>query len=311
MSKKDFISDLKAGSIVESIFLVSEKEIRQKKGGVGDYLYMVLNDKTGKITAYMWENFKEIHQNVEPGSVIKVKANVKLHNNKLQLVLHNFEAIKEKIDLKDFLPASKENLNEIYKKIVEYIKTLKSTELQKLLLGIYTNDEIKPLLFQAPAAKVFHHACIGGLLEHTFSLIELSELILKHYKSLDRDLLIAGILLHDIGKIWEFNTQGFFEYTREGRLLGHIVMGIQLVERETNKIENFPKVLKENLIHLIISHHGEYEYGSPRRPKLKEALTLHFLDLIDSELKGFDEVLGNSSLDMAYSSQLDRYIFKT
>lgn len=311
MTKKIFIENFKSGTSVESIFLVSEKEIRQKKGGSGEYLYMILKDKTGQITAFMWDNFEKIQKSIEPGVLIKAKGNVQVYNNKMQIVLQNIEIFSDKAEINDFLPSTKEDINLLYKKILETIRSLNSKELRTLLEVIYTNEEYKQLIVQVPAAKSYHHSCIGGLLEHTSSLVELTELILKHYKNLDRDLLISGVLLHDIGKIYEFNSQGFFDYTKQGKMIGHIVMGVQIVEKETNKIKDFPKELKENIIHLIISHHGELEFGSPKRPKTKEALALHFLDLIDSHLKGFDEVLATNELDSVFSNQLGRFIFKT
>lgn len=311
MTKKIFIENLKAGTSVESIFLVSEKEIRQKKGGIGEYLYMILKDKTGQITAFMWDNFEKIQKSIEPGILIKAKGNVQVYNNKLQIVLQNVEIFSDKAEINDFLPSTKEDINLLYKKILETIKSINNKELRTLLEAIYTNEEYKDLIVRVPAAKSYHHTCIGGLLEHTSSLVDLTELILKNYKNLNRDLLMAGVLLHDIGKIYEFNSQGFFDYTKQGKMIGHIVIGVQIVEKETNKIKDFPKELKENIIHLIISHHGELEFGSPKRPKTKEALALHFLDLIDSQLKGFDEVLATNELDYAFSNQLERFIFKT
>ncbi len=310
MTKKIFIENLKAGTQIESIFLVAEKELRQKKGGIGEYLYMILKDKTGSVTTFMWDNFEKIHKSIEPGVLVKVKGNVQVYQSKLQLVLQNIEIYTEEAEIGDFLPSTKENVELLYKKVLDTIESLKSRKLKNLLNNIFQNPEYKPLILKAPAAKTYHHACIGGLLEHIVSLIGLCEIVLKHY-NLDRDLLISGILLHDIGKIWEFNTSGFFDYTKQGKILGHIVMGVQLLEREANKIEDFPKELKEILAHLIISHHGELEFGSPKRPKTKEALLLHFLDLIDSQLKGFDEVIESNDADAAYSNQLGRYIFKT
>jgi len=310
MTKNIFIENLKAGMQVESIFLVAEKELRQKKGGTGEYLYMILKDKTGSVTTFMWDNFEKIHKSIEPGILIKARGNVQVYQNKLQLVLQNMEIYSEEAEISDFLPSTKENIELLYKKVMEAIDTLKSKELKILLKNIFTNPEYKPLILKAPAAKTYHHACIGGLLEHIVSLIGLCENVLKHYY-LERDILISGILLHDIGKIWEFNSSGFFDYTKQGKMLGHIIMGVQLLEKETNKIDGFPKDLKEHLTHLIISHHGELEFGSPKRPKTKEALLLHFLDLIDSQLKGFDEIIEANDSDSAYSSQLGRYIFKT
>lgn len=311
MKKSHFVKNLEEGKIIETIFLVVEKEIKQKKDGKGDYLYLVLRDRTGKISAFMWDNFEKIHKDIKPGTLIKIKGSVQSYKEKLQIVLQNLEIYSEEARLKDFLPSTDKDIEVLYQKVLEKIDSLNNEKLKNLLKNIYTSPEYKPLILQVPAAKGYHHACIGGLLEHTVSLLELAELILQHYKDLNKDLLLSGILLHDIGKIWELDTKSFFEYTKAGRMVGHITMGVQLLEREAGKIDNFPPELKDLLTHMIISHHGQLEYGSPKQPMIKEAFALHFIDLIDSELKGFDEIMERENLDFSYSQQLERFIFKT
>lgn len=311
MKKKPFVNEFKEGLSIETTLLVVEKEIRQKKDGKGEYLYLVLRDRTGKIPAFMWENFEKIHRTIEPGILIKISGTVQLFKEKLQLVLHNLEIYSEEAQLKDFLPTTSKDTELLHKMIMEKIETLKEEKLKILLSNIYTNPNLKPLILQVPAAKGYHHACIGGLLEHTASLLELGERVLEVYKELNRDLLIAGILLHDIGKIWELDPKNFFEYTKAGKLLGHITMAAQLLERETAKIENFPEEMKNLLTHMIISHHGELEFGSPKEPMIKEALVLHLIDMIDSQIKGFNEIMERETSNSAYSNQLGRFIFRT
>lgn len=311
MKKTHFVKSLKEGNSIETIFLVVEKELRQKKDGRGDYLYLVLRDKTGKIPAFMWDNFENIHKKIEPGILIKIKGNIQSYKDKLQIVLQNLEVYREEAQLKDFLPSTDKDIEVLYRKVLEKIDSLSNEKLKELLKNIYSNPEYRNLILQVPAAKGYHHACIGGLLEHTVSLLELAELILQHYRDLNRDLLLSGVLLHDIGKIYELDTKNFFEYTKAGRMVGHITMGAQLLEKEANNIDNFPSELKNLLTHMIISHHGQLEYGSPKEPMIKEALALHFIDLIDSALKGFNEIMEQENSGFSYSQQLGRFIFKT
>lgn len=310
MNKKNFIKDFAVGDLIESKFLVTEKELRQKKGG-GEYLFLLLRDKTGLLPAYMWENFEEAQNKINVGIVVLAKGIIQAYQNKIKLMVQKIEISKEEIDIENFLPTSKEKPEILFENILKIIDSLRNNNLKELLFSIYNDPEIKPLLLICPAAKIYHHAYIGGLLEHTFKMAVISEEIIKNYEKIDRDILIAGILLHDIGKIWEFNPQNLTEYTKEGIILGHIVMGVQLIERKISNIKDFPKELKDNLVHLIISHHGQLEFGSPKRPKLKEAILLHLIDLIDSEINGFEECLKQQEGEATFSKQLDRLIFKT
>ncbi len=311
MAGKTFVKDLKAGGAVEGMFLVAQKEVRQKKTG-GDYLYMALRDKTGTVTAFMWDGYEPILPKLEVGGYLKVSAMVQKYNNRTQLVVRKAELVAPaSVEAAEFLPATTLDTAALWGDIERRIGAVKDPFLRKLLQAAFAGPGVKEGFLRAPAAKMMHHSCVGGLIEHTHSLMKLCDLVAGFYPQLDADLLAAGAILHDWGKTRELSSEGAFDYTREGRLVGHIVMTAQEIERIVNGIPDFPAELKGNITHLIISHHGQYEFGSPKMPKLREALVLSHLDSLDSHLKGFDEDLADAEEGSAYSDIMGRYIFET
>jgi 3'-5' exoribonuclease len=305
------VQDLKSGALVDGVFLVIQKEIRQKKTG-GDYLYLGLRDKTGSVTAFMWDGFEGIGGCLAAGAYLRVTAMVQKYNNRIQLVLRKAELVApDKVDPAEFMPVTSFDVNQLWADIEARIEGMADADLQRLLKSIFSDKAARTAFQKAPAAKILHHSCVGGLIEHTHSLMKLADLLSANYTQLDRDLLAAGAILHDLGKIWEFSSEGAFDYTREGRLIGHIVMTAQCIDRAAAALPDFPARVKNNLVHLILSHHGEYEFGSPKRPKLREALVLSHLDSLDSHLKGFDEDLEPAEDGVTYSDIMGRYIFET
>ena len=305
------VKDFKSGALVEGVFLVIQKEIRQKKSG-GDYLYLGLRDKTGSVTAFMWDAFETVSARIAPGAFLRVTAMVQKYNNRMQLVLRKADPVApDKVDPAEFLPATSSDVTALWADIEARIEAMGDADLRRLLKAIFGDEAARALFLKAPAAKILHHSCVGGLIEHTHSLLKLADLLSAYYTQLDRDLLAAGAILHDFGKIWELSSEGAFDYTREGRLVGHIVLTAQLIDRTAAALPGFPAQTRNNLVHLILSHHGEYEFGSPKKPKLREALVLSHLDSLDSHLKGFDEDLAQTEDGTAYSDILGRYIFET
>ena len=311
MAGKIFVKDLKTGGAVEGTFLVAQKEIRQKKTG-GDYLYMALRDKTGTVTAFMWDGFETLAPKLEVGAYLKVSAMGQKYNNRTQIVVRKAELVAAAtVEAAEFLPASSSDTAALWGAIEARIAAVKDPFLRRILQSAFADPAVKETFLKAPAAKIMHHSCVGGLIEHTHSLLQLCDLVAGYYSHLDADLLAAGAILHDWGKTRELSSEGAFDYTREGRLVGHIVMTAQEIERLANTIPDFPAELRANLTHLIISHHGQYEFGSPKMPKLREALVLSHLDSLDSHLKGFDEDIADAEEGSAYSDIMGRYIFET
>jgi 3'-5' exoribonuclease len=294
--KPYYVADLADGQIVTSLYLVREKEIRTSARTGKTWLELSLADRSGSIPAKMWDNFEVIAKTFERDDVIRVRGRVKLYNERKELTLEQIVPAAEKeYELADFLPHTKYDIEKLYADLREAASGMKNPWLQKLLASIVDDPQIAPRMKRAPAAMTMHHAYIGGLLEHTVSLIGLANAVCGHYPELDRDLLLAGVVLHDIGKLEELRYARGIEYSDEGRLLGHIAMGAMLVRQKCDSIGGFPAPLRVMVEHLILSHHGSHEFGSPSLPQFPEAVALHAIDDLDSKMAGMRATLELSS----------------
>jgi 3'-5' exoribonuclease len=203
----------------------------------------------------------------------------------------------------------------MFQDILAYIDAISSEPIKKLLTAFFYDEKTADLFRRAPAAKGFHHIYLGGLLEHTLSVVRLLDHAAKHYPQLNRDLLIAGGILHDIGKIYEFSYDGLIAYSDEGRMIGHLVMGVEMIDKKIEAIPDFPVQLALELRHIILSHHGEFEFGSPKRPKTLEALVIHFMDDLDAKVNAFESFVAadaaNADSDWTtYNRFFERYLYK-
>jgi 3'-5' exoribonuclease len=307
--KTSFVSDLNAEQNVTTFFLVHEKEVRSTREGK-QYLRLELGDRSGTIEARMWDQFELAAKDVSRDDFVKVQARVEIYKNRPQLSLLQLRLAKpDEIDLADYLPHSKEDVGKMYTQLKEYAASISNPWLRRLATAIISDPAIEARYKRAPAAKVIHHAYLGGLLEHVVSLCGLAKQVAAHYPELDLDLLLTAAILHDVGKLDELCYERAIGYTVEGQLLGHIVMELETVAKAIAKIEGFPEPLKVVLQHLLISHHGEYEFGSPKLPMIREALVFHFLDDLDSKLAAVRSALAIDSGEpewSAYSSALGR-----
>lgn len=311
--KSSYVADLSADQSVTSFFLVHAKEVRSTREGK-PYLRLELGDRTGTIEARMWERFEEAAGEIERDDVVKVQARVEVYRNRAQLALDKLRrANPDEIDLADFLPHTAADVEQLYEELRKHAGTIGNPWLRQLVVSVIEDPEIAPRLKRAPAAKVMHHAYLGGLLEHVVSLCGLSRLLTAHYPELDGDLLLTGAMLHDIGKLDELCYERAISYTTEGQLLGHIVMELETVNNKIDAIPGFPQEWKTVVQHLLISHHGQYEFGSPKLPMIREALVFHYLDDLDSKLAAVRAALGSPGGEedwTAYSSALNRRILK-
>lgn len=294
--KTHYVADLADGQIVTSLYLVREKEIRTSARTGKSWLELNLADRSGSIPAKMWDNFEAIAKTFERDDVVRVRGRVKLYNDRKELTLEQIVPAAEKdYELADFLPHTKYNVEELYTELRAAVGGMKNPWLQKLLACVVDDPEIAPRLKRAPAAMTMHHAYLGGLLEHTVSLVGLANAVCAHYPELDRDLLLTGVVLHDIGKLEELRYARGIEYSDEGRLLGHIAIGAMLVREKCKRIERFPAPLRVMVEHLILSHHGSHEFGSPSLPQFPEAVALHAIDDLDSKMAGMRATLDIAS----------------
>ncbi len=311
--KTAFVTDLGSEQSITSFFLVHEKEIRNTREGK-PYLRLELGDRSGTIEARMWDQFDAVIKDINRDDFVKVLARVEIYRNKPQLSLQQLRLAKpEEIDLADFLPHTKEDVGKLYAQLLEYAGSIANPWLKKLVTGIVSNPEIAARYKRAPAAKVMHHAYLGGLIEHVISLCGLAKQAAAHYPELDVDLLLTAAILHDVGKLDELCYDRAISYTVEGQLLGHIVMEFETVSKAVDAIEDFPANLKTVVQHLLISHHGQYEFGSPKLPMIREAMVFHYLDDMDSKMAAVRAALAVDSGEpewSAYSAALGRRFLK-
>jgi len=308
--KSPLASELKANEIATAVFLVHSKEIRQKRTGE-PYLCLQLGDRSGDVEARMWDNVPDVMDTFDRDDFVKVKGLFQLYNNRPQLTIHKMRRVLDhEVDLADFFPASERNPDEMWAELRRIVAELGNEHIRRLLDAFLDDPEIAPKYRIAPAAKTIHHAFRSGLLEHVLSLCALARRVADHYPWIDRELLVAGAVLHDIGKIHELSYERGFAYTAEGQLLGHIAIGLRMMSEKLRAFPDFPPQLRNLLEHIILSHHGQLEFGSPKTPAFPEALLFHFLDDMDSKMECMRALLGkepqSESLFTPWSSALER-----
>ena len=299
--KPAYVADLAPDTSITSFFLVCEKELRSTREGK-PFLRLELSDRSGSIEARIWENAEHVLATFDRDDIVRVQARVESYRNKIQLAVDRLRrADAAEIDLADYFPHTAEDVEKLYARLCEHAAAVHNPWLNRLLLSVIEDPEIVPRLKRAPAAKMMHHAFLGGLLEHMVSLCDLSRIVAGHYRELDPDLLLSGAILHDIGKLDELSYERAIHYTDEGQLLGHIILELDLVAHKMDQIEGFPGDLKTLVKHLLISHHGQYEFGSPKLPMFREALVLHYLDDLDSKMGAARAILGAEGGEGAWS----------
>jgi 3'-5' exoribonuclease len=234
----------------------------------------------------MWDNVEDAMDVFEQDDFLKVKGLLNKYKNRFQLTIHKLRRLQDsEVDFADYLPKTSKNIDELWRELAEFVAAFQNPYLKRLLQEFMSDPEIEAGYRSAPAAKSLHHAYIGGLLDHVMSLFRLCDAVARNYPQVDRELLLTGAFLHDIGKIYELTYNRSFSYTTRGQLLGHMVIEIEMLHLKTAQIPDFPKTMRTLLEHMIISHHGQYEFGSPKLPMFPEALMLHYLDDLDSKME--------------------------
>jgi len=313
MSKK-FISQFNSGNTIDDIFLVQSRELRTTKNG-SLYIQAQLADRTGMIEGRMWDASASFFESLGNDAFLRVKGRTEIYQNRIQLIIKNISKTdQEDIRLEDYLPGTEKDVNEMFSELKQIAGSIKQPHLQKLLNLFFSDNDFCKNFCSAPAAVQYHHAFLGGVLEHTLSVAKLGVKIAPLYPTLNRDLLICGIILHDIGKISELCYEKNFHYSDEGQLIGHLISGVLMVEEKVKQIDGFPKTLLDLLRHMILSHHGEYEWGSPKLPMTVEAIALHYLDNIDAKIHAFNKAIAgdkdSSDNWTGYNKMFERKLFK-
>lgn len=287
MAGKQFITDLKTGQNVESIFLVAEKNLKKKKDGQY-YLHLILKDKTGQIDGKMWDNIDKVDSDLDRDDFVMIKGRMDSWREQDQLIIDDVKKIDVKnLSLSDFLPASNKDINKMFEEMRKRVLIFKNEYLKKLLLLFLDDENIKENMLKAPAAQRMHNAYLGGLMEHIYAVFQMAEKICEIYEDVDIELLISGVILHDIAKINELTYERSIDYTDEGKLVGHLVMSYMMAHEKIMLIKDFPDDLRIKLEHMILAHHGLREWGSPKEPTTKESIILHMIDNLDAKVGGF------------------------
>ncbi|KPK75785.1 MAG: hypothetical protein AMJ79_09755 [Phycisphaerae bacterium SM23_30] len=283
------IGSLRPAERIDQVFLISQPQLRTTTRG-DYYIAAYLSDSTGKINSRMWQASEAIFQSLPQEGFVKVKGRTENYQGSLQLVIEGLRPVEAaEVDLEEFLPQTDKDIPEMFARLKKELARIENPHLRRLVQAFLSDAELMRLFQQAPAAMGLHHAYIGGLLEHTLSLLVLAERVQGHYAALDWDLIKAALFLHDLGKTTELQYDVSFQYTDEGRLVGHLVKGAVLIEQKIQQLdagggEPFPELLRDCLLHIVLSHHGSREYGCPVLPTTPEAFAVHYLDNLDSKI---------------------------
>ena len=311
---KTFVSDIKDRMQVDSTFLVKDKITAMAKNGK-PYLTLRLMDKSGEVEAKVWDNVDQLAAVFDKDDFISVRSKSTVYLGKMQLVIAELKRVPDEVvTLADFLPETERNIQEMVVELHALVDSINDLHLRQLLQAFFNDSHFMSMYRTAPAAKGMHHVYLGGLLEHSLAVARLVDRISPLYQGINRDILVAGALLHDVGKVREMAFLRSFDYTDEGKLLGHITIGIEMIQEKIVILEGFPPELSMLLKHMLLSHHGQYEFGSPKRPKTLEATILNYLDDLDSKINGIRTHIrkepDNPSRWTSYHRLYDRYFYK-
>jgi 3'-5' exoribonuclease len=295
---------------ITTTFVVGSKQIKPKKSGEL-YIALTLADRTGQIEAKIWDNVQEVLDAFDQDDFVKVKGLLNKYNNRYQLTIHKVRRCEEhEVDFSDYLPKTEKDVDQLWRTLRGFVDSFQNDQLKGLLRAFMNDPEIEMRYKSAPAAKSLHHAFVGGLLDHVVSLFRSCDLVARNYEQIDRDLLLSGAFLHDIGKLFELSYARSISYTTSGQLLGHMIIELEMLHQKIALVPSFSAELKILLEHMIISHHGQYEFGSPKLPMFPEALMLHYLDDLDSKMESmraqFEREAENEDAWTGYNPSLGR-----
>ncbi len=299
-SHRVWVADLMPGQrLDDEVFLVSKKDLRTTSNG-SNYIHMILSDRTGQLLTRVWQATQQQFESIPDGGFLRVRGRTESYKGALQFIVEGMRPVQQnEVDLADFIPRTKYDVDQMWQETLEILRTLRNPDLQALIKRFVDDRALVEKLKIAPAAVSMHHAYLGGLLEHTLSVLKLACLVFgqtddstSHYPEVSRDLVLAGVFLHDIAKTSEFAFDTSFNYTDSGQLIGHIVQSALWIDQKIADVEAeskrpFPVDLQNVLTHIVLSHHGTYEYGSPRLPAVPEAIAVNLLDNLDAKLHMF------------------------
>ncbi len=311
---KQFVSDLVSNTRVASSFVVRSRSFGTFRSKPGQYLNLTLADRTGEITGRVWDNAESLADALTPGKIARIVGRVEEYQGKLQLIVAGAEPCREAdIEPSDYLAASRRDPLDMVEELRGVLEEVQDPHLRALLEAFFGDQAFRSRFARSAGAKSLHHSFVSGLLEHTLGVVRILKAVNESHPQLNRDLLLTGALLHDIGKTEELATETSIEYTDPGRLLGHTVLTDRMVHERLRDLPDFPKTLEDLLMHMLLSHHGQKEYGAPIVPMTAEACALHYADNLDAHVQYFSQVVqegaGSGNRWSDYQRLFDRYIF--
>jgi 3'-5' exoribonuclease len=307
-----WVKDIKENDFVKGLYLAKAKKMGLTKRN-DPFLSLTLSDRSGDLETKVWDNAEASASLFNEGDILEVEGSASSYRSKIQLTLSGLKVCKEEVDPSIFIESTPFDVDEMMRSLKQILTKVEGRYLKALVEKFLADREFIARFKESPAAKNFHHGYMGGLLEHTLSVCRLAVFIAEHYPQLDRDMLISGAFLHDIGKIKEFKTHISIDYTDEGRLLGHLVLGVNMVNEKIDSLKNFPTETALRLKHMILSHHGEYDFGSPKRPKFIEAFALHSIDDLDAKVNGLGRIMARDPKEgnwTDFNRLFERYLLK-
>ncbi|MBU0967141.1 MAG: HD domain-containing protein [Proteobacteria bacterium] len=314
MSNTVSINTIQDGQQVEGIFLLKEMIRAETKAGK-PFLTLKIMDKTGELTGRIWDDADRWEQECTPGQAVAISGRTQSYKGNLQLIISEVRRVAEgEVDLAQFIPSTSGNIEKMAAELEGFARSVDDALIRKLLLKFFHDQDFLEKFKRAPAAKSMHHAYLGGLLEHTLHVARLADKVAELYPSISRSLLMAGAILHDVGKVEELSvTSSLFDYSDQGRLMGHMVIGVEMVQEKISRIKEFPADMAMKIKHLILSHHGRYEFGAPTLPMLHEAFVLNFLDDLDAKINYVERLSAQVPEDhyqwSEYQRNLERFLF--
>jgi len=307
-----WIKDIKENAKIEGNYLVKSKSIGRTRQG-NSFLTLTLGDKTGTIEARVWDRVEEISTHCKEGNIVTIAGQANTYRKQIQIQIHELKQNKSPVDPTIFQESTPKDISRMLSDLKKLANQIQNRHLRTLIDSFMADHHFVTQFKKAPAAKHFHHGYLGGLLEHTLSVSQMAVRVSEQYPELDCDLLLSGAILHDIGKTEELTFEPTIEYSNKGRLLGHIVIGVVMVEEKLKALKDFPPELALRLKHLILSHHGEFDFGSPKRPKFLEAFALHLIDDMDAKIHGLSRLLKDDRQEgswTVFNKLLQRYFYK-
>jgi len=312
--EKVYVQDLEPKTTVESSFVARDPSLAPFRNKPGQYLSVTLADKTGQIPAKAWDNAEQLAERFQPGDVVLIRGRVDEYQGSSQIIIDRLrKCLDEEIDPEDYIATTTRDTGELVAQLRETVQGIGEPHLRRMLESFFADEQFVALFARAPAAKRLHHSYLGGLLEHVTEVARICDRVCEVHPQLDRDLLLSAALLHDIGKMTELQYDTDIDYTDEGRLIGHVLIGDRMVQDAIDAVDGFPKQLATLLRHIILSHHGHREWGAPIEPMTAEAIALHYADIMDAKIRQFSDVAQQTAAEGRAWSQwqpmLERYIY--